>query len=44
MWPMALGWLWPLRADDLGTDDILTTLVLVVVMDWLIRLTKRMSV
>ena len=35
---------WPLRVDDLGTDDILTTLVLVIVMDWLIRLTKRMSV
>jgi hypothetical protein len=35
---------WLLRVDDLGTDDILTTLVLVIVMDWLIGLTKRMSV
>jgi hypothetical protein len=34
---------WLLRVDDLGTDDILTTLVLVMVMDWLIGLTKRMS-
>jgi hypothetical protein len=34
----------PLRVDDLGTDDILATPVLVTVMDWLIGLTKRMSV
>jgi hypothetical protein len=27
-----------------GTDDILTTLVLIIAMDWLIGLTKRMSV
>jgi hypothetical protein len=32
------------RVDDLGTDDILATPVLVIVMDWLIGLTKRMSV
>jgi hypothetical protein len=35
---------WPLRVDDLGTDDILATPVLVTVMDWLIGLTKRTSV